>query len=203
LGDVLLYQWDVSDLGVSLDDPTSATPTGIFPEGITMATLTVVDQRGGVSTCDVVVTVEDTTPPEVMCTTNIAKLWPPNHTMRPVQVIVTATDVCAAPEDILPIIVTVSSDEPDNAPGGGDGNTTGDVNGSDGYAAPVVVTGMLTYSATLEAHVGTIMLRAERAGSGDGRKYTIDVAAFDDDNNMNTASCVVVVPHDKRPGGCP
>ncbi|MCI0587692.1 MAG: hypothetical protein L0323_12695, partial [Planctomycetes bacterium] len=46
--------------------------------------------------------------------------------------------------------------------------------------------------------VATIELRAERANSGDGRQYTIDVAAFDSADNVATASCVVVVPHDRR-----
>ena len=196
--DVLLYHWDVSDLSVMLDDYESPAPTGTFPIGITMATLTVVDQRGGVSTCDVTVTVQDTTPPAVMVTTNVASLWPPNHSMRAVQIVVMATDACAEPGDILPIIVTVSSDEPDNASDNGDGNTTGDVNGSDGYTSPVTVTSMLVYNSGAQAYVGTIQLRAERADNDDGRKYTIDVMAFDDENNFNSTSCCVVVPHDKK-----
>ncbi len=194
-GTTLLFHWDVSDLSVELDDPESATPSGMFPVGITMATLTVTDVLGGVDTCDVLVTVQDTIPPEVMCTTNVASLWPPNHTMRNVQIMVVATDVCQEPGEILPLIVQVRSDEPDNAIGNGDGNTTGDVNFQDGYTAPVNVTSLLTYNATQGAWIGTIQLRAERAGSGDGRAYTIDAMAFDSQNHVAIASCVVVVPH--------
>ncbi len=197
----LLFHWDVSNLAVVLDDPDSATPSGTFPIGSTMATLTVADGRGGVSVCDVVIEVADTMPPEVSCTTSTASLWPPNHKMVQVSLVVVATDACAAPDFVVPIVVTVRSDEPDNAIGNGDGNTTGDVDGQDGYAAPVNVTGLFTFNAGYGEHgawVGTIQLRSERAGSADGRAYTIDVAATDSALNVAQTSCVVVVPHDRR-----
>jgi hypothetical protein len=54
-------------------------------------------------------------------------------------------------------------------------------------------------NASQGAWIGTIKLRAERAGSGDGRAYTIDAMAFDSQNNVSLCSCVVVVPHDRRP----
>jgi hypothetical protein len=194
----LVYQWFVSDLSVVLDDPSSPTPTGLFPVGITMATLTVADGRGGVDVCDVTITVEDTTPPEVLCTTDVAALWPPKHSMHAVQLVVIATDACADPEDVLPITVTVSSNEPDDATGGGDGHTTGDVNGMDGYGAPVDVTSSFSFNASLQRWDGTVLLRAERAGAGSGRKYTIDVSALDSSGNAATTSCCVIVPHDQR-----
>jgi hypothetical protein len=199
--DDLCYHWCFSDLSVVLADGynvNSPKIEALFPHGVTMATLTVVDRCGGVSIHDVKVTVQDTTPPAVECTTNVAALWPPNHTMRPVLLFVKPTDSCAAPGEILPIIVTISSDEPDNATGNGDGNTTGDVNFCKGYASPVLVTDQLIYVPFLEAYTGIVFLRAERAGDGDGRKYTIDVLAFDDEDNVNSTSCCVVVPHSKK-----
>ncbi len=201
-GDDIAFKWDVSYTDVLLDDQESPTPTGTFPIGVTMATLTVTDGRGGVSTCDVLVNVQDTTPPEVMVTTDVAALWPPKHDMRAVTCIITTSDVCENPDPtIIPLVVTVRSDEPDNATGNGDGNTTGDVNGSDGFTAPVDVTSLFSFDANLGddgAWVATIQLRAERDGTGDGRAYVIDVIAFDTDGNMVTTSCVVVVPHDRR-----
>lgn len=197
----LTYTWDVSDLNVTLDDPNSPSPSGTFPIGVTMATLTVADGRGGVCTSDVLITVEDTTPPEVMCTTDRAALWPPNHKMRSIEVIVIGTDECTAPEDIIPLSVTVRSDEPDNVPGNGDGNTTGDVNGYDGFSSPVDITGSLVFDPGIGMAGGwvtTIELRAERAGNGDGRSYIIDVEAVDSHGNLAEMSCVVVVPHDRR-----
>jgi hypothetical protein len=194
----LIYQWFVSDATVILDDPTSPVATGWFPIGITMATLTVADGRGGIGVCDVRITVEDTMPPEVLCTTDRAMLWPPKHAMVPVELSVVASDACSAPDEILPIVVLISSSEPDDASGGGDGNTQGDVGGHDGYSAPVDVTDDLTYDPLTGAWTGTVHLRAERAGSGNGRKYTIDVQAFDSNGNASITSCCVVVPHDRR-----
>ncbi|HEX6882740.1 MAG TPA: hypothetical protein VF530_05125 [Planctomycetota bacterium] len=194
----LAYQWFVSDASVVLDDPSSPTPTGLFPIGITMATLTVADGRGGVAVCDVSITVEDTTPPELLCTTDRAALWPPKHAMVPVTLAIVATDACVDPDEILPIVVLVSSSEPDDAMGGGDGQTSGDVAGSDGHAAPVDVTGDFSFDPSSGTWTGTVLLRAERAGAGVGRKYTIDVQAFDSHGNAAVTSCCVVVPHDQR-----
>ncbi|MCI0587085.1 MAG: putative Ig domain-containing protein, partial [Planctomycetes bacterium] len=194
----LLYHSDVSDLAVVLDNPNIANPTGVFPHGVTMATLTVADGRGGVSICDLLVEVEDTIPPEVMCTTSVASLWPPNHTMREVTLVVTATDACEAPAEVIPLIVTVRSDEEDDETGVGDGQTTGDVNGQDGFAAAVDVSADFVQGILPGTYVATILLRAERQGTSDGRKYTIDVAALDSASNIATTSCCVIVPHDRR-----
>ncbi len=197
----LLFHWFVSDASVLLDDPASPAPTGFFPVGITMATLTVADGRGGIDVHDVLITVVDTTPPELLCTTDRAMLWPPKHAMIPVEIVIVATDACAAPDEILPVTVRVSSSEPDNAWGNGDGNTCGDVDGHDGFQAPVDVTHRLTYDPVQGVWRGSVRLRAERAGNGPGRKYTIDVQAVDSHGNVAVTSCVVIVPHDRRHGG--
>ena len=166
-----------------------------------MATLTVADGRGGVDTCDVLITVVDNVPPEVMCTTDVVALWPPKHNMKTVTLIVVATDECADPDFIFPLTVYVTSDEQDNANGVGDGNTTGDVNGQDGFSGPVDVTSMFTWNVDLTRWEGTIELRAERDGTMDGRKYTINVTALDSLGNIGDTSCCIVVPHDRRRGG--
>ena len=36
---------------------------------------------------------------------------------------------------------------------------------------------------------------------GNGRKYTIDVVALDNQLNAAITSCCIVVPHDRRRGG--
>jgi hypothetical protein len=127
-------------------------------------------------------------------------LWPPNHAMIPVRIVIVATDACAEPGDILPVEVNVRSSEPDDAWGGGDGHTSGDVDGHDGFCAPVDVTHRFTYFPDLGVWKGTVKLRAERSGHGRGRKYTIDVQAVDSHGNLAVTSCVVIVPHDRRPG---
>jgi hypothetical protein len=105
-------------------------------------------------------------------------LWPPNHKMVPVTMAVTATDNCTqAP---VCAISGVTSNEPVN--GVGDGNTAPDW----------VVTGS-----------NTLLVRAERAGPGSGRTYTVAVTCRDAAGNATTGTTTVVVPHDQgvRNGG--
>jgi YVTN family beta-propeller protein/VCBS repeat-containing protein len=62
-GDPLTFAWSVSpDSDGGISDPSSAITTGLFPVGMTLVTLTVDDGRGGVSICQVSVTVQDSTP---------------------------------------------------------------------------------------------------------------------------------------------
>jgi hypothetical protein len=70
--------------------------------------------------------------------------------------------------------VSVTSDEPDDAPGEADGSTTSDV----------VVVGDHTFK-----------LRAERSETGDGRTYTITYRTSDACGNAATATATVSVPH--------
>ena len=44
---------------------------------------------------------------------------------------------------------------------------------------------------------GTIYLRAERSGGGDGRVYTITYRATDENGNVGFGSAEVLVPHSK------
>lgn len=198
----LMYHWDVSDLDVVLDDDDIQSPTGTFPEGNTMATLTVADGRGGIAICDVLVQVVDATPPELSCSSDLASLWPPNHALRAVTFYVIAMDTCENPGEVS-LTIYAASDEPDDAQGNGDGETEGDVDGLDAYATPIDVTHRFVFDPLIGANgawVGTLNLRAERAGSEDGRKYTISVDASDSSGNMASASCCVIVPHDRRGG---
>jgi len=102
-------------------------------------------------------------------------LWAPNHRMVDVTVTVDAEDIC----DPIPVcsIVDVTSNEPIDGPG--DGNTEPDWES----------TGDLTLS-----------LRAERAGGGIGRVYTIHVECTDASGNTTTATVEVTVPHDQGKG---
>ena len=67
-GDDLTYLWSAA--GVAFDDATSMTPTGQFSLGATLVTLTVSDGIQSDSD-EVLVTVEDTTPPDITCPSDI------------------------------------------------------------------------------------------------------------------------------------
>jgi len=190
-GDDLTFAWAISNDSVSSSSTDQAVLEGLFPVGVTMATLSVADGRGAVASCDVLVTVEGFTPAGVLCTTSTAMLWPPKGQLVDVEIYILATDECADPDVVFPIIVTVSSDEPDASLKG-----SGDENGQDGYSSPVAVNAVWTGNPG--EFTATIQLRAERDGDGDGRKYTIDVIASDGTLSEATTSCCIVVPHSRR-----
>lgn len=167
-GDPLQYKWSWPG-GVAM----GVSPTIVLPLGTTTVTLSVSD-GDHVGTDTVNITVVDTTPPtitSISASPNV--LWPPNHKMVDVTITTRCIDIC----DPHPIcrIVGVTSNEPEN--GLGDGDTAPDWE----------ITGDLT-----------LKLRAERAGGGDGRVYTIAVQCTDRSGNTTIATVDVTVPHDKR-----
>ncbi|HNB04110.1 MAG TPA: hypothetical protein PLV88_07440, partial [Methanoregulaceae archaeon] len=102
-------------------------------------------------------------------------LWPPNHKMVNIDASVTASDICDA--DPVIVLASITSDEPDDADGIGDGETTGDIQ-----------------AANLGTEDYKFRLRAERAGEQDGRIYTITYQATDFSGNSVTGSATVSVP---------
>jgi uncharacterized protein len=109
--------------------------------------------------------------PELDVSVTPDRLWPPNHKYVQVE----ATAVASDNFDPAPTVTLVSatSNEPDNAPGGSDGNTTNDV---------VIV------------DRDTFRLRAERDETGAGRVYRITYRATDACGNAATQSATVTVP---------
>jgi uncharacterized repeat protein (TIGR01451 family) len=99
-------------------------------------------------------------------------LWPPNHKLENVTVNYNVTDNCPLPPNSCTLSVT--SNEPIN--GTGDGNTSPDW-------------------IILDAH--HVQLRAERAGKGNGRIYTITITCIDSSGNSSSQSVEVNVPHDQ------
>jgi endonuclease G len=95
------------------------------------------------------------------------KLGPPNHKMIDVFVAFTASDASGPPV----CSVAVSSNEPPN--GTGDGNTTTDW-------------------IVIDAH--HVQLRAERAGGGSGRIYTLTVTCADASGHSSSNATTVIVP---------
>jgi hypothetical protein len=103
---------------------------------------------------------------------NPPTLWPPNHKMVPVEVIVGVSDACDGAASCR--IVAVASSEPESL-GNGD------------PAPDWAITGDLT-----------LTLRAERAGRGAGRTYAITVECSDLAGNVSQTTVEVLVPHDRR-----
>lgn len=110
--------------------------------------------------------------PEISCTVSKSSLWPPNSSLVNVGLQITATD----DTDPAPVVkVSVFSDETD----------VDSANG--GVASPDAV----AWAA------GTLQLRAERQGSGDGRVYLILLTATDSAGNTGYSCCTVTVPHSR------
>ena len=90
----------------------------------------------------------------------------------------TVTDNCTtlSLDDLM--ITQVSSDEPEDAKGVGDGNTINDIK--------------------LTPDGKSVDLREERQGRGNGRIYTIYIEAVDEYGNATTESFQVIVPGSKK-----
>jgi Big-like domain-containing protein len=117
----------------------------------------------------VTVTVTDTTAPSMSALTlSETRLWPPNHQMVPITVTYTVSDL----GDATPgCVLTVSSNEPIN--GQGDGDTSPDW-------------------LIVDSH--HVQVRAERAGGGNGRVYTIGADCTDRFGHTSHRSATVTVP---------
>ena len=113
----------------------------------------------------------DEIPPTLEVSLTPDQLWPANHKYVTVQAMVTATDNFDPNPTIT--LLSVTSNEPDNEQGNGDGNTINDIVIVDDY---------------------TFKLRAERSAQGTGRIYTITYQVTDACGNVNTQSATVTVP---------
>lgn len=147
-----------------------------FPLGVTDVICTATDAFGNSSQGSFTVTVVDTTAPTLTLSVTPGTLWPPNHQLVALTISVSASDIVDSAPTIR--LVSVTSNEPDNAPGNGDGNTTGDI---------VIQSNFI------------VQVRAERAGNGTGRVYTLTYEVSDASGNTSTATATVKVPHDQGP----
>lgn len=103
------------------------------------------------------------------------ELWPPNHRLQ--EVTASFDGIECYPGTSFQL-VSVTSDEPDN--GLGDGDTENDIQGVEPGTPDT-----------------TLLLRAERAGGGDGRVYTVLYDLIDDEGNVTPLEGSVMVPHDQ------
>ena len=182
-GDALMVIWTVNGLPVATNIVASGLSTNAvtlslsaqFGFGTNDLTVGVTDDGTNVVMCSTTIVVVDTTPPVIEeISVNPSTLWPPNHKLKPVQVRVRATDACG------PVTWEITSIESNEAiDGRGDGSTSPDW----------VITA---------PHKASV--RAERAGPGTGRIYTLHVGASDMAGNATNTTITVRVPHDRGNG---
>jgi hypothetical protein len=142
-----------------------------YPVGTTTITWTATDGGGNSTSAPQTVTVA--APPPVISGVQATPpvLWPPNHKLVNVTVDYTVTGGCGA---VTCVVDSITSSEPDN--GLGDGDTASDWQ-------------------IVDAH--HVRLRAERAGGGPGRVYTIHITCTDGYGHATSSSVTVTVPHNR------
>ncbi len=156
----------------------SSTNVSVNTEGTTTIELRAVDNAGNVSALVTQVIKIDTTPPQITLTTNTINLSPPNHSYQTFSItdfVSSATDNLDTTLDVSDVVIALAtSDEVDDAKGSGDGNTKNDI--------------------VIAAGCKSVMLRRERAESGNGRVYKITVHVKDLAGNIGSAVRQVFVP---------
>jgi hypothetical protein len=162
------YEWHEDSTLLGSNEVIAAT----LPLGAHTIQLTVTSASGETDSDEVVVTVADTTPPEMTLTVLTDTLWPANHRMVLAAEVTDISDICDASPTVS---ITVTSNEPISGPGDGDPDWEMEQSGD----------------------VLEIWLRAWRSGGSGGRDYYIDADVTDSSGNQATASATVTVPHDR------
>ncbi len=169
-GDPLTFLWTWK-----IDDQTyeanGVSPTIELPSGQHAIQLIISDGISESEPDEVVITVLDNTPPELTLSVTPTTLWPPNRQMIKVTPTWTLTDNCDPSPEVSLVDITCNEKIVK-----GNGITTGDIQ---------------------VRNDGSIYLKAERAGTGLGRIYTITYQAVDAAGNTATSSATVTVPHDQ------
>ena len=139
-----------------------------------LVTMRVTDASGATGTAEALVRVADTAPPGITLRLSPSQIWPPSHRMIPIHATVVLSDLCSGSSATL---LSVVSDEPDDASGTADGSTLKDIQ---------------------DASPGTadfdFKVRAERSDAGDGRVYLVTYRAVDDAGNSSASAALVTVP---------
>ena len=169
---------------VTFDDPRTTGGVGpftvrrspasddSFPVGTTTVTATATRLDGSTQSCSFKVTVNDTEAPPVgpvSASPNI--LWAPNHTMNNVALTYdVGVDNCGGA--VTCVVSSITSNEPQNGTGDGDMSPDWEI-----------------------VSRSVVRLRAERAGTGTGRVYTITIRCTDGRGNHTFRTTTVTVPH--------
>jgi hypothetical protein len=162
----------VTLLNAATSNPSFTAPPANGAVPLTFR-LTVSDGELLSQPADVVVTVNNGPPLCQLARAEPSLLWPPNHKMVPIS-IVGVTDPNNSPVAIT--VIGVTQDEPVNGLGDGDS------------APDAAIAG------------GTVLVRSERSGTGNGRVYEVQFTADDGQGGVCAGAVTIAVPHSKRPG---
>ena len=177
-GDPLTYLWvQTGGPAVTLTGDTTATPglltPFVSPGGLDLTfELTVDDGYGGSDNDTMVIHVQNANDPPLVSAAEPSQscLWPPNHKLVEISILGVSD-----PDDNATITIdSVTQDEPTNGLGDGDTATDAIINAD-----------------------GTVLLRAERSGKGDGRVYHIHFTAADLEGSASGV-VDVCVPHNRK-----
>ena len=140
-------------------------------------TLTADDHRGGTTSAVGLIEIQaDTTPPMLSLSLSPDVINANNHKMTAITATITVDDACDV--DPMVTLLSITSSDPDDS--AGDGDTPNDIQD----------TAFGTYDRLFS-------VRAERAGTGAGRVYTVTYKATDASGNSTVANAEVAVPHDQ------
>ncbi|MHC4795607.1 MAG: lamin tail domain-containing protein, partial [Planctomycetota bacterium] len=153
---------DTEPIDVVIDGDMVDTAPGVY-----VVTYDAIDACGNAAEqVERIVNVVDITPP-VVTVGDMIEIWPPNHKYREFNLsdlVLSAEDGCEGTldVDIAGTIISISSDELEEAKSGGDGKTFNDM---------VIL------------NSSSFKVRAERLGNGNGRVYTITFEVADASGN--------------------
>ena len=156
--------------GLSIIQTEGLSSGDFFPVGFTTNTFMITNADGNTAYCSFGVYVWDSEPPVVSgLRENYDPLWPPDHKMVEVPIDYSVYDNCGSTYCEL----YVWSNETEDSTGVGDTSADWEI---------------------LDDH--TLLLRAERSGTGTGREYHINILCRDDSWNYSWNEVVIKVPHD-------
>ncbi len=166
--------WDVTatDSCSAVTIVSVPPPGSTFLVGTTQVVVTATDESGNSTSQTIDVTVTDAEAPSITeASANPPILWSPNHKLVDVAVAYAAGDKC----NTTTCSLSVSSNEPENGTGDGDMAPDWEIVGPN-----------------------LVRLRAERAGTGSGRTYTITISCADAAGNVAHRTVTVAVPKAKK-----
>jgi len=180
VGGIVLYEW-IKEFGLPAEQAlgTGVVLTSLLPLGENRVTLRVTDADGMKGVAESVIIVRDTTSPTLEVAADPSVLWPPDHRLVPVHVRYEVLDICDPNPHVL--LGSITSSEPDDAPGLGDGKTVNDVQGAEPGSSDV-----------------DFLARAERDANARGRVYSILYTATDASGNQSSFTSYLRVPRDRR-----